>query len=932
MKKTVLLTGATGFLGTQLARRVLEDQDVTLIALVRSESPERASDRLLRAWWDWPELAGAIGTIACMRVARVEVLASDVALPQLGLDNAAYVELASRLTHIIHAAADLRVDAPLEELRETNVKGTAHVLELARTAHEHHGLARFSHVSTAYVAGRRRGIVPEDALTDAFGFSNAYERSKYEGERLVEAAKAELPVSVFRPGMIVGDSRTGTIKTFNTLYFPLRLYLTGKLRVFPAKSSLRVNLIPVDYVANAVASLTFAPEAAGMTFHVTGPHESLPTAGELVGFVQQWSRERLGLRLLRPFFVPLPEFLGRYLPSRNRGFASLLPYLKERAAFRRDNTDRLLGPYLLNWREFMPHLLEYAVSVDFMHRSERTVFEQMLFRLESKSRSVTYHDLVEGKLLTRDALEVRREMLAAAAALRALGIQPGDRIALAGYNSTRYLTLDAAIGLVGAVSVPLYYTSPPAEIDAILEASGARLLFLGTPKLLSRLAELSSHVPVISFCREQGELPGKVMAWQEFLTLKSAASFTPPSFGDLATLRYTSGTTGKPKGVAFNHAQLRWMAQCMASLLPWRVRTAPHRYLSFLPMNHVVEGILTTYSGYFLPASIDYYFLEDFYELERALPRVRPTIFFSVPRFYERVWKALERSRLGHRYLNSREGMFKQLLRPLVRWFLLRKAGLGRCAQLIVGSAPADEALLRSFQELGIEIHDAYGLTEAPLVTLNRLGTNRLGTVGQLLPETEVGFAEDGEVLVRGPQVTAGYFGRDVTQPLCDGWLLTGDLGLLTADGYLVIEGRKKELIATSYGKKIHPAKVEKSLKAIPGVAEAMLVGEGKPYCVSLLWLEEGYRDFSAVDQAVLEANTRLSHPEQPKRWALLEHDLSAEGGELTANLKLKRQVVSGRLERVIAALYGGATPPGVLHVGSVAAEEDHAPLAAEVA
>ena len=179
----ILLTGATGFLGAQVARRLLACTDYPVYALVRADDVADASasagHRLSRAWWDWPELAGAIGH-------RVQVLAGDVTQPRLGLSDDAYCELVAGLTHVIHTAADLRVNAPIEQLRKTNLQGTGQVLELARAAHADHGLARLSHVSTAYVAGGRSGPVPEDALTDAYGFSCAYEFSKFEGERLVQ--------------------------------------------------------------------------------------------------------------------------------------------------------------------------------------------------------------------------------------------------------------------------------------------------------------------------------------------------------------------------------------------------------------------------------------------------------------------------------------------------------------------------------------------------------------------------------------------------------------------------------------------------------------------------------------------------------------------------------------------------------------------------
>jgi long-chain acyl-CoA synthetase len=479
------------------------------------------------------------------------------------------------------------------------------------------------------------------------------------------------------------------------------------------------------------------------------------------------------------------------------------------------------------------------------------------------------------------------------------------------------------------VSVPLYYTSPPAEVDHILSASGARLLLVGAPKILERLGEIQADLPVVSFCREHvpAGVGREAISWEAFLALGAGHSVprhAPVGFGDLATLRYTSGTTGRPKGVSFQHQHLRWMGQAMASLLPWQARNSTTHYLSFLPMNHVVEGILATYCPYYVPAPVNIYFLEDLKDIQRALPLLRPTIFFSVPRIYEKIWEALEENPVGRRYLGLPGGLRKRTLGALLRWQTLRKAGLDRCAQLITGSAPCSEGLLRNFRELGIEIHNAYGMTEAPLVTLNRLGANRLGTVGEPLPETEIRVAEDGEVLVRGPQVMAGYFdeqaGGETVQPFRDGWLLTGDLGCLLPDGSLILKGRKKELFKTSYGKYVQPAKVEALLRDIPGVAEAMLVGEERPYCVALLWIQDKVLDAGAaqlIDRLVGEVNHDLSEPEQVERWAVLANDLSIEAGDLTANLKLKRQAVARRLEDVLTELYAGmSSSQRILHIG----------------
>lgn len=925
MRRVVLLTGATGFLGTQIARRLLLQTDVGILALVKAEDRDHAARRIRRVWWDWPELIEALD-------GRVQIIRGDVTEPRLGLSDADYAEAVGQTTHIIHAAADLRLNAPIAELRRTNVQGVANVLELARAVHTDHGLARLAHISTAYVCGLRSGVVSEETLSHDFGFGSEYERSKYEGELLVRAAKAKLPVSIFRPGMIVGDSRTGIVKTFNTFYFPLRLYLQGRLWVLPVDKSLRVNIVPVDYVADAVARLTFDPAAVGTTLHLTAPEEALPTVEELIPSVRNWARRHLNLRLPSPLFVP-PLPLG-HRPSWLRlgrvdaeldELLALRPYYMGRKRFSRDNTDRLLGPYELRWRDFLPRLLEYAVSRGFMHWSGRTVHEQILFRLKSKSRPVTYRDITEHETVARRAEEVRADMLAAAGALRSLGVRPGDRVAVVGLNSTRYLTVDVAIGLVGAVSVPLYYTSPPAELDSLIAASGACLLMVDAPALLARVGELSTDIPIVSFC--SGPLPAglarPVASWREFLS-RGAGSGTVPDvgvgLGDCATIRFTSGTTGRPKGAVFSHYQLRWMGITVASLMPWRTRTHPATYLSFLPMNHVVEGILATYSAYYVPAPIQIDFLEDIRLLQRVLPRVRPMIFFSVPRMYEKIWEALISSWIGRFYIDLPPGLLKRALRPVLRRSILRRAGLGRCAQLIVGSAPASETLLRAFHELEIEIHNAYGQTEAPLVTMNRAGVNRIGTVGQPLPQTELRLAEDGELLVRGPQVTAGYFDRDVASPVKDGWLRTGDVGHLSAGGYLVLEGRKKEFIATSYGKKVFPAKVESLLRSISGVEEAMVAGDGRPYCVALLWVrhpDEGR--MMDIDDAVRRVNARLSHPEQVKRWAILEHDLSIATGDLTAKLDLRRTVVAQRYQRVIDGLYANESgTEGVLHRGGI--------------
>ncbi len=936
MGGVVLLTGATGFLGAQVARRIVSNTDHTVVALVRARDAEEAGQRLARAWWDWPEAVQSIG-------GRVEPLVGDVTLPLLGLAPEAWTELSRRVTHVVHTAAELRFDGALEDMRRSNVQGTAHVLDLARSAHAHHGLARFAHVSTAYVAGGRAGEVAEDDLTDSFGFSNTYEQTKFEGETLVRGAMAEFPVSVFRPGMVVGDSQTGEIRCFNTIYVPLRMYLSGRLRIIPSAPDLRANMVPVDYVADAVARLAFDERAAGLTFHLTVEAGNLPRAKDLLEAARAWAEANLAVRLPAPRFIPA-ERLSRIPGAARLGLPSfLLSYFTENRRFRRDNVERLLGPYVPDWHSIIPRLLRYAADKGFLRQSGATVHEQVLARLQSERLPVRVHDAVDGAIRTRSGAEVSREIVGACGALGALGVGRGHRVALVGLNSSRYLSLDTAIGLTGAVSVPLYYTSPAAEIEQIVKASGARLLLVGAPDLLARLGALRGVVPVASFCR--GPLPEDVarwvMPWESFVALGSTALSAATSHrgrldvrapvgpSDLATLRFTSGTTGTPRGVGFRHGQLVWMAQAMSALLPWKARTAPARYLSFLPMNHVVEGILGAYAPAWVPAPVDITFLEDFHGLAQALPRVRPTIFFSVPRFYEKVWDRFRESAAG-RLAEAVAGPASQpsplgnLVRSLLCRALLARAGLDRCAQLIVGSAPCPPGLLARFHALGIELHNAFGLTEAPLVTLNRLGRNRLGTVGSPLPATEVRIAEDGEILVRGPQVAEVVGDGAGSLPIAGGWLATGDLGALDAAGHLLIRGRKKEIIVTSYGKNIHPSGIEAGLREIPGVAEAVLVGEGRPWVCALLWLTElsaTPQALAEMDEAIRRHNDGLSRVERVKRWAVLAEPLSIEAAELTGNLKIRRRVVADRRACQIEALYDPTPIPspaaGIVHVGS---------------
>ena len=738
----VFITGATGFIGTQIVRRLIKKDDICIIVLVRGKNFEEAYKHLSRAWWEWPDLMDEIEglkkfNIEDYREKKISLINGDITIENLKLDNYTYNFLVNTLTHIIHTAADIRLNASIEDLRRINVHGTDNLIKLALDAHKNHHIHRFSHLSTAYVAGGRTGNISEDSLTNNYGFLSNYEKSKYEAELLVK--ESSLPISIFRPGMVVGDSKTGYLKTFNTIYVLIRLYLNKQLSLMPVSGDLKINLVPVDYIADAVMELTFDQDAEDMTFHVTAPYSTLPGVEEFIDFIHQWASNNLGLNISKPIFLSSSSipYLSKLLKISgstgnriSKTMQELAPYLNENREFSRSNIERFLGPYNLDWKKFLPTLLDYAVYNGFFHRSERTVHEQILFRLNSHSRPIKYYDVTNNQFLALEQSDIRINILNALKALEMLGINPRDRIAIVGFNNTRYLTLDVSIGLLGAISVPIYYTSPVKEINEILEDCGAKVIFIGTPHLFNHLKEFENVDKIVSFCNDSVEIPSNVFSWSEFLDIgieKNSISnreiVSPVDFNDVATIRYTSGTTGKPSGVTFTHGNLRWMAEYTASLPPWRERTKEVRYLSFLPMNHVIEGILGTYAPYYAPASLKLYFLENFQDFEITLPKVRPTIFFSVPRFYEKVWSKIAESWLGNLYLNTKNGLLKNILRRILKRSVLKKTGLDKCAQLIVGSAPISKDFLISFRDLDMEIHNAYGLTEAPLVTINKLGS-----------------------------------------------------------------------------------------------------------------------------------------------------------------------------------------------------------------
>lgn len=893
MSDGILISGATGFLGTNIIEELLLNTDSNIYALVRAESMEHAIHRLKGLWYGSKDLYNEIGK-------RIVPILMDLQNPgELNL------EVKEKIQTVIHAAALIQFQKSRDELFSANVKGTENMVKLAKGLPN---LKSFVHVSTAYVSGTNTGLIKEEPQ-HAASFSGFYEESKAKAEELVSASG--LPYIIVRPGMIIGDSKTGKVKNFNTIYYALKLLLTNKLPIIPTDPHTRLNLVPVDYVAHSIVRLMDNSDALNTIFHLTCPESYMPEVKQLADYVVEWAKENLNVKIVNPKFVSSKKVAqmglkyGASDKEKKKNYwnnlLALAPYFINDKVFSRINTDALLGPYHLTWKDYMDPILEYAVKKNFMNQNGNTVFEQARIRNKSTRYPINYYNVEKDRVVKVGGKEVNERIEKIVDALYAVGLRKGDKVALTGINSIEYMCIDQALGLSGIVSVPLYYTAPIDEVELLMAKSQCEWLFVGDRRIMTHIEKLPKNIHVVAFSDGLEVHKPNVMHFEQFLyQADQKAPVQYPNPEDLATIRYTSGTTGEPKGVMFNYAQLAWMGEVLTNLLSWKDRNQPMRYLSFLPLSHVVEGILASYAPYYLLTNKGFYFLNDFGSLTDALPKVRPTVFFSVPRFYEKVWAQLTENSMGQRYLNMKDSAAKKALGALLKTVILRKAGLDACDQLIVGSAPIGEGLLRNFRELGIEIYNAYGQAEAPLITINRIHDNVIPTIGTPLPETRVTVAEDGELIVEGPQVTLGYYGLE-TDTISNGVLKTGDLGFESEDGHFTLIGRKKEMIITAYGKNISIPKIEERLKNINGISEAVLIGEKRPYCTALLWVDYEIED---LDKQIEQMNADLSHPEQIRKYTIIKEHLSIAKGELTPNLKVKRRNVEAHFETEIEAMY----------------------------
>ncbi|MSP82428.1 MAG: long-chain fatty acid--CoA ligase [Alphaproteobacteria bacterium] len=530
-------------------------------------------------------------------------------------------------------------------------------------------------------------------------------------------------------------------------------------------------------------------------------------------------------------------------------------------------------------------------------------------------------------------------------ALRALGIGPGDRVALVSENRPEWAIADFAIMAAGAITVPAYTTNTASDHRHVLTSSGAKAVIVSTAALGARVAGALDAAPdvrtMIALEAPTAVLPGHVTlhSWTDALARGAGRPDDVRALAerwgrdDLACLIYTSGTGGAPKGVMLSHGAL--LHNCWgARRLFATIGLGRERFLSILPLSHAYEHTV----GLMFPCSIgaEIYYAEGINELGRNFTEARPTAMLCVPRLYEvlrdRILSQVARTgglkakllhlavTLGSRRYRGRLGLVDRIadraLDRLVRANIAARFG-GQLKAFISGGAPLNPEVGLFFVALGVRVLQGYGQTEAaPVVSVNLPERNRLETVGPPLEGVELRLAGDGEILVRSDSVMKGYWGDPEATALAlrDGWLHTGDVGVIEPDGALRITDRKKDIIVVSGGDNVAPQKVEGVLAVEPEIAQVAVFGDKRPHLVALIVPPpeltkahggDGAALHRAVAKGIERANAKLSPIERVKRFAIAPEGFTIDNGLLTATLKIKRHAVLTRHRDLIEGLYG---------------------------
>jgi long-chain acyl-CoA synthetase len=543
--------------------------------------------------------------------------------------------------------------------------------------------------------------------------------------------------------------------------------------------------------------------------------------------------------------------------------------------------------------------------------------------------------------------EVRDEVSALSRGLRGLGVAPGDRVVLVSENRPEWAIADLAIMSARALTVPAYTTNTVDDHVHVFTDCGARVVIVSTPQLAERVfaaarraGGIAAIVTIEEVAANGGGIP--VIGWNDLLARGRAAPDDVRDYAaalrrtDTCCLIYTSGTGGRPKGVMLSHGAI--LCNCMGA---WHLFTDGDLlevdrevFLSFLPLSHSYEHT----AGLFFPLTIgaEIYYAESVEKLVADMAEARPTIMTAVPRLYESMHqrivagvarkgglsaklfrKAVE---LGIRRYEGRplgvvDAIVDRLLDVLVRRKVAARFG-GRLKAFVSGGAPLNYDIGVFFLALGVRLLQGYGQTEtAPVVSANLPTKIRIDTVGPAFRGVEVRVADDGEILVRGELAMQGYWNQpeQTAETLRDGWVHTGDIGVVDADGYIRITDRKKDIIVVSGGDNVAPQKIEGALTFEPEIGQAMVYGDRRPHLVAVLvpdaefarTLPAGKDLHPALQDAVDRANARLSPIEKVRRFIVADEPFGTENGLMTPSLKIRRHLIRDLYRDRLEALYG---------------------------
>ncbi|MCW2834002.1 MAG: Long-chain-fatty-acid--CoA ligase FadD15 [Nocardioides sp.] len=548
------------------------------------------------------------------------------------------------------------------------------------------------------------------------------------------------------------------------------------------------------------------------------------------------------------------------------------------------------------------------------------------------------------------AREFLEEVSAVAKGLMAAGIEAGDRVALISKTRYEWTLLDYAIWFAGAVTVPVYETSSAEQIGWILQDSAARAVVAENAQHLARIREAreagaGSHLNHVWSLEDNAlRVLSKLGEDISDEALEARRASTGPS--DLATLLYTSGTTGRPKGCMLTHANFAFELEVATTELHDLFDTPGAATLLFLPLAHVFARIIQVGC---VKQRVRLGHSADITHLLADLEAFQPTFILAVPRVFEKVFNSASQSATadGHGKLFERaaetaiawsraQDKGRVPLRVKAQHALfdklvygkLRAALGGKCSFAVSGGAPLGERLGHFYRGVGVTVLEGYGLTETTAaLTVNLPDAQKIGTVGRPLPGTAVRVADDGELLFRGPQVFTGYWANETAtaEAVTDGWFHTGDVGEVDDEGFVRITGRQKEILVTAGGKNVSPAVLEDRLRAHALIDQCIVVGDGQPFIAALVtldrdafpaWAEAHGKPGSVadnlddpdllaeIDRAVDDANAAVSRAEAIRKFAVLADEWTEEGGHLTPSLKLKRNVVMREFRADVEALY----------------------------